>query len=183
MSSTMQNPKIRFQASARDGSVEYAELLTILCKSAAMPGPFTTSVYGIAGRSEPILEVQICILHIIQPPSIDFSKPLVKSHGTMPFLLFVTFLLLRSSKARAGYMLWCPSPTTKTSLRSNHRAIIQSYSHVTATRPSLSPLSCTSEMEVSKSPFTMSVEVNVSKVYSHLKNINLTLCRIRIAAL
>lgn len=71
MSSTMQNPKIRFQASARDGSVEYAELLTILCKSAAMPGPFTTSVYGIAGRSEPILDVQICILHIIQPPSID----------------------------------------------------------------------------------------------------------------
>lgn len=105
MSSTMQNPKIRFQASARDGSVEYAELLTILCKSAAMPGPFTTSVYGIAGRSEPILEVQICILHIIQLPSIDFNKPLVKSHGTMPFLLFVTFLLLRSSKARAGYML------------------------------------------------------------------------------
>lgn len=70
-----------------------------------MPGPFTTSVYGIAGRSEPILEVQICILHVIQLPSIDFNKPLVKSHGTMPFLLFVTFLLLRSSKARAGYML------------------------------------------------------------------------------
>lgn len=70
-----------------------------------MPGPFTTSVYGIAGRSEPILDVQICILHTSFSLPQSISKPLVKSHGTMPFLLFVTFLLLRSSKARAGYML------------------------------------------------------------------------------